>query len=274
MGHSDADGLTSIAIISRTLDRLGYEARPETTRKGENAWSESALRRVGQHNPHALIFVDLGSRSDPLLPVVPTLLIDHHRPTGVPGHASLLSGYTLDPVPTSSLLAFWCAGSAGVGDNLDWLAGLGILGDLGEKNPFPEWPLAAKRYGKSALRKLTTLINAPRRTASGHATGVLQILLDAEPPVVALAEPRIAQLEAAKAEYNAPLVQGQRVPPRFSGELALILVRFCVPDSPGSRPEVGGPLAQECRTLCERWISARPRQFRYTHSSNVICSSS
>ncbi len=224
MGHSDADGLTSTAILSKALDRLGYEVNADTTRKGENGWSESALARVAEHDPHALIVVDLGSRNDPLLAGIPALLIDHHRPTGVPAGASLLSGYTLRPVPTSSLLAFWCAEGAGVADHLDWLGAVGILGDLGEKNGFREWDVPAARYGKAVLRQLTTLINAPRRAASGDAMLALKILLDADSPSAALRDPRIEQLEAAKAAYNAALVGGRRVAPLFSGELALILV--------------------------------------------------
>lgn len=224
LSHSDADGLASAAILVKALSRRNFPVSADITRKGESAWSPSILERVKTHNPQALLVSDLGSRGAPLLPTIPTVLIDHHQPTGVPDGASLISGYTLDPVPTSSLLCYWCAQAVGSDADLDWLAALGLLGDLGDKNPFAEWHNAAKRHRKTVLRDLTSLINAPRRSASGDATTALNILLDAASPREALSDGRTAELEAAKAEYNEALARGRRVPPRFNGEVALITV--------------------------------------------------
>ena len=47
----------------------------------------------------------------------------------------MVTGYGLEPTPTSALLALACVGGLpGVDvEDLDWIAALGVLGDLGTK---------------------------------------------------------------------------------------------------------------------------------------------
>ncbi|MEJ7713839.1 MAG: hypothetical protein WKF84_29330 [Pyrinomonadaceae bacterium] len=52
--------------------------------------------RVREHNPEALFVLDLGSSGEPVVEGVPTCLIDHHRPEGVPQGRCLLAP-TLEP---------------------------------------------------------------------------------------------------------------------------------------------------------------------------------
>jgi single-stranded-DNA-specific exonuclease len=216
LGHSDADGLTATAILARSLRAKGFFVHADITRKGENAWSSNVLQRIKDSHPAALIVADLGSREDPLVPDLPTLLVDHHKPTGVPPGATLLSGYGTDPTPTSGLLAFYCAESLHTGPNLDWLAAISILADLGEKTDFPEWLEGRRKYGSKNLREAATLLNAPRRAAKGDAGAALDLLLEAPDFSAFLSDKRIEILRAAKAEYDSALATARRTAPKFN----------------------------------------------------------
>jgi single-stranded-DNA-specific exonuclease len=91
---SDADGLTAAALLLKALTLAGYpNVSAETRLKFESAWSPSVLKRLALTSPGAILITDLGSRADPLLPDVPTLLLDHHRPMGTPPGTTLISSY-------------------------------------------------------------------------------------------------------------------------------------------------------------------------------------
>lgn len=229
---SDADGLPSAALLVRALHAAGYTATTaEVRKKHESAWNPSVLDRLRALAPEALILTDLGSRPDPLLPGVPTLLLDHHVPTGIPPEATLLTGYGSSApasngitdqraIPTTGLLAFWCALALAPAEAPTWLwlAAISLLSDLGDKAPFPELAAAKKQFGGSALRDSTSLLNAPRRTASGDATAALQLLLESDSPKDLLSgrHPQLAALQAAKAEVAEALAEARKLPPRFS----------------------------------------------------------
>jgi single-stranded-DNA-specific exonuclease len=223
--HSDADGITAGAILARALERGSHAVAVEVTGKGEHAWSPSVRERLMRHHPQALIVTDLGSRDESILDV-PTLLIDHHRPEGVPPRAELLTGYGLDPTPTSGLMAFWCA--AGIADvqDLDWIAAISLLSDIGDNAPFDLLADAKRRYRPTPLRDATTLLNAPRRSASGDARPALDLLMAVDHPreIVRGPRPEVERLKAAKAEVNAAFAEAKRAAPVFSGNVALIRI--------------------------------------------------
>ncbi len=216
LGHSDADGLTASAILARSLRAKGFRVEAGITRKGENAWSPSVLQRVMSLHPTSLIVTDLGSREDPLIPHLPTLLVDHHKPTGRPPGAILLSGYGAEPTPTSGLLAFYCAEALETSQGMDWLAAISVLADLGDKADFPEWREGRRKHGSKNLREAATLLNAPRRAGDGNAQPALELLLEAPDLSALLSDPRIALLRASKEEYNAALAVARRVAPQFN----------------------------------------------------------
>ncbi|MDQ2832167.1 MAG: phosphoesterase [Acidobacteriota bacterium] len=232
---SDADGLPAATILLLALRQAGYvNTTAEVRLKFESAWSVSVIERLSKTAPDALIIADLGSRSDPILPGVPTLLLDHHRPLGTPPSATLITGYrVMGPgedareLPTTGLMAYRCA-EALLPDGHEhylWLAAISLLSDLGDKAPFPEFPLAKKLYGSAALRDLISLLNAPRRSAAGDASSALELLTIASSPkeILTSVEPRIAELRerllADKAEVAAALSVARKSPPRFSTTL-------------------------------------------------------
>lgn len=55
--------------------------------KGENVHQEAVQARIAAARPTHLVLTDMGSRAGPLLPGVPTLVVDHHQPQGFPDGA-------------------------------------------------------------------------------------------------------------------------------------------------------------------------------------------
>lgn len=226
LGHHDADGLSSTAILSRTLGRSGRHAKVRLLGRGENAWSPEMASELHAQDIGGLIVADLGTRAEPPLPGMATVLLDHHVPTGVPQAALLVSGHGLRPTPTTSLLAWWCAGAVAEVDDLLWLAAVGIIGDMEEASGFPELAAARERWGITALRNAVSLLNAPRRASAGDAGPALALLLKADGPKAVLSGeyPETASLQAAKAEVQEALAEGRRMAPQVRGDVALILL--------------------------------------------------
>lgn len=226
--HSDADGLTSGALLRRTLERLGC-ARVATvvTGKGENAWSAPVRERVAATAPAALLVADLGSRAAPLAPGVPTLVIDHHRPLGTPPGGELISGYAWDPIPNTSLLVYWLIAATVPADDLLWVAAVGTLSDLGERAPFAVVPVAKQRYTAKWLKEATALVNAARRASRMGTATALDAILGSDSPR-ALADPATSPyapiLQGYRDEVNAALGEARRAAPVFSGPVALVRI--------------------------------------------------
>lgn len=228
LGHFDADGLSATAILARALARAGCPADIRIMGKGENPWSPDLRAGLADRRPGGLIATDLGVQAGDIVAGLPTVLIDHHVPRGIPGEAVVISGNGRVPEPTSSLLALWCAQGLGQADDLLWLAALGLIGDMAASD-FPELAQAQARYGKTALRDAASLVNAPRRTARADAGPALALLLRCDGPKELLrgGHPETALLHAAKAEVSDALDGARRVAPRVRGDVALI--RFASP---------------------------------------------
>lgn len=224
--HSDADGLPSGAILVRALQQRGHTVIPDVTGKGENAWSASVRERLAARKLQALVVADLGSRDQAIVPHVPTLLIDHHRPEGTPPGATLITGYGQEPTPTAGLLAFLCSQAVAHVDDLEWLAAISLLSDIGDKAPFALLDAAKQRYKATPLRDATTLLNAPRRSASGDARPAFNLLLKAADPrdIIKGDQPEVALLKAAKTEVNAAFAEAKKAAPKFSGDVAMIRI--------------------------------------------------
>ena len=224
LGHHDADGLSSAAILSRALERSGRAIKVRVLGRGENVWTPEMVAELHAQEIGGLIVADLGTRAEPPLPGTATIILDHHVPTGIPQAALLVSGHGLHPTPTTSLLAWWCAGAVAEVDDLLWLAALGIIGDMEEAAGFPELATARERWGITALRKAVSLLNAPRRASAGDAGPALALLLKADGPKAVLSGeyPETACLQAAKDEVQEALAEGRRAAPKIRGDVALI----------------------------------------------------
>ncbi|MDP4021365.1 phosphoesterase [Methylobacterium sp. NEAU 140] len=229
--HDDADGLSAGALFARAFARAGRgPAHVRVIGRGESAWSPAVRTELAALAPGGIVVTDLGVQAGAVLPGVPTILVDHHVPRSGPdaSEAVVISGHADAPIPTSSLLAHACAAALGEADDLAWLAGIGLVGDLGERGAgadFPEFmaPLR-KAYTAKALREAVSLVNAPRRSASGDAGPALRLLLRAGGPadIVAGTDPDAEALRAGRAEVRSALDAARAVPPLFAGPVALL----------------------------------------------------
>ncbi|RYB05999.1 DHH family phosphoesterase [Lichenibacterium ramalinae] len=225
--HNDADGLSAGALFQHALGRAGRDATLRVVGRGESAWSDEMRAEFAGRAVAGFVVGDLGTRAEAVLPGVPTIVVDHHVPRG-PAEAAdgvtVLSGYAEDPVPTTSLMAFRCAAALAPAEDLLWLCAVGLVGDLGDKAPFPELAAAKKLYTATAIREVVSLVNAPRRTATGDYGPALDLLLAADNPKDLLSgrHPGLEALQAAREEVKAALEAAKRVPPRIVGDIALI----------------------------------------------------
>lgn len=224
--HNDVDGLSAGAILGRSLPGAGYRGSVLTTGKAQTPWSPEIVERLSGLGPARVIVADFSPRAAGLLPGIPTLVIDHHRPEGVGPQTEIITGYGLDPTPTSGLLAYWASQALGRSTSLRWLAALSIVADLAEPAEYPELEEERTIHGQQVLREATSLLNAPRRSPSGDGRPALELLLKANSPreIIEGRHPEVAQLKQARREVQAALQQAKMAAPKFSGHVALVRI--------------------------------------------------
>lgn len=212
----DGDGLSAAAVLVRGLRVRGVEPVVRVKQRSTPAWSPEAAQALIDLRPDFLVVADLGVREEGLVPGVPTLYIDHHIPSGIPTDASVLLGHDLDPVPCTAWLAYevvrpWLPQD----DPALWVAGVGVLSDLGDKAPWPHLSTLRDRYYITHVRKVVTLCNASRRATRPLPEVALQLLCDASVPrQLHASEP----LEAARREVQAELKKARGQRPLFAAD--------------------------------------------------------
>ena len=223
LGHNDADGLAATALFARGFGAAGWDVRTRIVGRGESAYSDEIRAELRGAVAGGVVITDLGVRPDLPIPGVPTVVVDHHVPGAAPAGATVITGFGMEPIPTSSLLAYWCAGVLADAAPWLWIAAVGMIGDMAEDAGFAEMA-EARRFGVTALRAAASLVNAPRRTAAGDASAALRLLMTADGPkaITAGESAEARALAAAKAEVKAELDQARRVAPRVRGGVALI----------------------------------------------------
>jgi single-stranded-DNA-specific exonuclease len=232
--HFDADGLAAGALFGRGLPRLGFtDVRVIPSGRGESAFSAAARERIAALEPAALVVTDLGVHRAGVIPGLPTLYVDHHRPEGEPPalDATVISGYGWDPIPTSAWLAYDLLLPLAPVDDLLWIAAVGTLSDLGDRAPWPALPEAKKRFTAKWLKEAVALVNAARRAGAFDVDTALRLLMETDHPrAVSEDEARGAdRLRAYRAEVNAELQRARRSPPHFAARTPWALVHL---DSP------------------------------------------
>ena len=208
LSDRDADGIASAAIAARFLgwpvDRITFLPR------GENAFNTTLALPSGR-----IAILDGGIRAYDR----PALFVDHHAPeidlATLRDDQFAISGFGEPPGVSTSVMMRRI-----VPDAPAWLAAVGASGDYGDDGlKQPE----CAGVVKSHVKKLVPLVNAPRRCPDASAVVVaLAILMDADSPKAALADPRIAQLEAAKAAYQAEFDRVVRTAPKMFGPVSVI----------------------------------------------------
>ncbi|KAI1334443.1 DHH family protein [Xylariaceae sp. FL0016] len=231
----DADGLTSGAILRKTLVLLGLDSKlisSHLLRKGNNIHDEREREAMCRAEPAYIFVLDQGSRKSPPLIDAPheAFVIDHHwaLEEDFPDNSQHVTACNSPPVATSALLTYHiCAALHDeVPNTCDWLCVMGTHGDLGNtlkwEPPFPDMKATFKRYTKKALNEAVSLINAPRRTASYDVPAAWAALTAASSPSELL---KNRDLLAARAEVNAEVERCTHTAPKFSGDAKIAVFR-------------------------------------------------
>nr|WP_052672364.1 hypothetical protein [Aliterella atlantica] len=246
---SDADGVTAGVVLQLALSRVGYSKVTRVIPDRErNAWTSANRESVKASVPERLFVLDLGSQSEPIIPGVATCFIDRHRPEGVPKGDTLISAYTWNPIPNTSLI-IWelCKSLVDVSD-IDWIAAIGTMSDLGEKAPFEMLAIAKSKYTAKYLKEATALINASRRAANYQPEVAAKALLTHTSPkeLVNSESEEVAQLRTAREEVKVALEQARKAAPVFAGNVALVQMN--------SPCQIHPLIAQSWRTRLPKYI--------------------
>lgn len=225
--HFDADGLAAGALFGRALGRMGFtDVHVVHSGRGENAYTPGARARLAAMDPDALIVTDLGVHRAGVLPGVPTLYVDHHRPEGEPDEGTVVSGYGWDPIPASAWMAYDLVSPLADVADLSWIAAVGTISDLGEKAPWDALPAIRKQWGGKWLREAVSLTNAARRASAFDVQTPLRMLMQADGPRAIIEGNDLGadRLRAYRAEVQAELAIARRQPPIFSADQPWALV--------------------------------------------------
>ena len=245
----DADGVTAGVVLQIALQRLGFTGvqRFAPTRD-RDAWSEANRTLIAGVRPDALFVLDLGSRDTALIHGVRTCLIDHHRPDGAPPGALLITAYTWDPIPNTSLIVYDLCAPLVALEDADWIAAIGALSDLGERAPFPLLAAVRKRYTMSDLKEATALVNAARRASESQPETAARALLThrSARELVRSDSPDVQALRSAREEVQRAMAEAKKAAPKFSANVALVRVR--------STCQVHPVIAQIWRTRLPKYI--------------------
>ncbi|HLL82417.1 MAG TPA: hypothetical protein VK420_07185, partial [Longimicrobium sp.] len=213
------------ALALRTLERLGRtDVAVELSGKGEHVHADTVRARLRAARPEALLVLDMGSRGEPILEGLPTLVVDHHQPRGFPPGAVVVSAFGHEPVAPTGLLAYELFSGVTALDDLAWLALLGTVADLGTDAPFSAVPALLRRHGRKNVTEAVALLNAPRRHGDHDVACALSVLLGAREPSD-IAQGRVEgvdRLRAYRAEVAAEVSRCSKTRPLFAGRFALL----------------------------------------------------
>ncbi|KAK7958488.1 hypothetical protein PG988_013336 [Apiospora saccharicola] len=198
----DADGLTSGAILQKTLVLLGLDPSlicAHLLQKGSNIHIENERSIMASYKPEYIFVLDQGSRKS--APVIDgphkALVIDHH--------------FALDDdFPQGSEHVSACT-HGDLGNTLKW------------EPPFPDMKATFKAYTKKAINDAVSLINAPRRTSTYDVPGAWQALISVESPRELLKNPTLL---SARAEVNAEVERCAHTAPKFSADGRIAVFRI------------------------------------------------
>ncbi|KAI9658280.1 MAG: hypothetical protein M1821_002413 [Bathelium mastoideum] len=232
----DTDGLSSGAILHRTLVTLGLDPaliKVHLIEKGSTIHSPSERAAMKAYEPSYIFVLDQGSRKSP--PVIDAahkaLIIDHHHAElqDFPEEASFINACNSPPVVTSSLLTYLLCEPLhpDVKEQCDWLCIMGTHGDLGTtlkwEPPFPDMKDAFKKHTKKTLNDAVSSINAPRRTALYDVRSAWDILLGSVGPADVLKHPRLLE---ARREIADEVERCTHTAPKFTPDGKVAVFRI------------------------------------------------
>ena len=222
---TDADGIAAGVVWQRAMQRIEYSNCVRVVPDRErNAWTPENQRRVREAKPETLFVLDLGNQPHDVVENVPTCFVDHHRPGQTRDDQTLISAYSWNPVPNTSLMVYDLFSDLADISDLDWIAAVGTFSDLGERAPFSLVETTKKKYTAKWLKEATALVNATRRASvSDPEAGARALLQHSSPKELCLSDDSdVQQMKAAREEVKAAMTEAKKAAPVFAGQVALI----------------------------------------------------
>ncbi|MCL6629686.1 MAG: hypothetical protein K6U00_08820, partial [Armatimonadetes bacterium] len=225
---SDVDGISAAAILYRTLAMRGdFLAFPEFMDKGETIYSEQLAKRILARQPSKLIVMDTGSRGRPILPNIPTMVIDDHKPERVPPVDAFVSSYGAEPPAPTSLLTYEICKDFVHVDGREWLAALGTIADLGIDADFEIARNVKALYGIETLKEVICLIDSAHRAPEYDLATPFEVLVNADNPkdIIDGALAQTLLLRRYNEGINSELRKLSQLAPQVVGRWALLAFR-------------------------------------------------
>lgn len=232
MHDSDADGVTAGVLWQRGLERMGFSNLQRLIPDRErNAWLPNNRSIAIAARPDFFFVLDLGAQPVRVVEDVPHCFIDHHHPEGSPPLDTNISSYSWNPIPNTSLLMWELLQPLVDIAELDWIAVIGAVSDLGDKAPFALIETAKKKYTAKYLKEATALVNAARRASTYQPEIAAQALLQhADPKELVLSNTdNVRQLKLAREEVKAAMNEAKKAAPVFSSTHPVALIRMNTP---------------------------------------------
>jgi len=178
--HVDSDGVSSGAILYKVLKSIGYiNLDIIFPSKGENGYSEGVKNRIKEKKVDYLFILDLGSYKTNFDNVKKIILIDHHRPEGVPHDGVLFSSFPPPPYISTSYLTFLILKKMNLNPK-DYIGLIGQVGDYGTEYDAPKIDELFKKYKKKEISYVSSLVNSARRVKYFDIETSLNYLIESE----------------------------------------------------------------------------------------------
>lgn len=178
--HVDSDGVSSGVLLYKVLTDKDYKNIDIIyPKKGENGYSERIKNLINSSKPDFLFFMDLGSYPLNFDNIRKIILIDHHKPEGIPNNGVLLSSFPPPPYISTSYLAYLLLKEINYNPK-DYLGLIGEVGDYGLEVDAPYFKELIKKYKKKNISLVSSLINSARRVKEFDIKTSLKYLINSE----------------------------------------------------------------------------------------------
>ncbi|MCX8095082.1 MAG: hypothetical protein N3D74_02680 [Caldisericia bacterium] len=221
--HVDSDGVSSGAIIFKIFNSLNFKnINILFPNKGENGYSEGIKKRIKEINPNFLFILDLGSYKTKFDNIKRIILIDHHKPEGIPDNGILFSSFPPPPYISTSYLSYLLLNKINLNPK-DYIGLIGEVGDYGVDIDAPMIKELFKNYKKKEISYVSSLINSARRVKEFDIELSFKYLIESENFSDLLIESSYKkQLEIYKEIIKKDIEKWKKVKPKFIKQIAII----------------------------------------------------
>lgn len=178
--HVDSDGVSSGAVLYKVLKENDYKnIKIIYPGKGKNGFSENIINKIKTIQPDFLFLMDLGSYPIKLDDIKKIIIIDHHKPEGIPENGILFTSFPPPPYISTSYLTYLLLNENKFNPK-DYLGLVGEIGDYGLELDLPYFKEIINKYKKKNLSYVSSLVNSARRVKEFDIDTSLKYLIESE----------------------------------------------------------------------------------------------